>query len=140
MRRLYGANPPADQFPRLKHEIEAIQKDLAFELLEVGIDVIWDYGVWTRKERETIKKELDVRSLRAIIYKMVCDWNVAVSRVSERSRQQPKTALAIDEAMMSEFKNRFEEVTEDEGFELKEIDANQHVYTTPGSDSHENLL
>jgi len=50
MVRLYGENPPADSFQQFRNKFEQIQWQLACELLNEGIDVIWDYGASTRGE------------------------------------------------------------------------------------------
>jgi predicted kinase len=40
-----------------KDVIEQIQAEVARRVLELGIDVILDFGVWSRKERDALRAE-----------------------------------------------------------------------------------
>jgi predicted kinase len=52
MVRLYGHDPPADQFPILFHRVSEQIDQLWPRCLELGADVVLDHGFWSCKQRE----------------------------------------------------------------------------------------
>ena len=49
---LYGKNPPAAQFETYHSKTACLIWDVAARTLELGQDVILDFGFWSRKSRD----------------------------------------------------------------------------------------
>lgn len=72
MHRLYGANPPAETFAALWERVDAMIWPYAARLLELGVDVVLDYGFWTRASRWSLGWAM----APTVIF--VAWWNVAM--------------------------------------------------------------
>jgi hypothetical protein len=120
MRELFGRNPPEVEFREASARIEALQWRLGAELLQLGLDVIWDYGVWTRSDRAELFRRCTQIGAAFVLYEVVCDFETATRRVLERSSMDDRH-LVIDRAAMELFRSRFETPGENEGFEVKRV-------------------
>ena len=117
MRNLYGRNPSEVEFREAFARIEVLQWRLGAELLRRGIDVVWDYGVWTRSDRAELHRRCSVTGAEFVLYEIVCDFETAMNRVLKRSSLDD-SHLAIDRSAMEVFRRRFEVPSQDEGFEV----------------------
>ena len=55
MARLFGEDPPAELFEASAGAILAIMEPLWLRCLSLGVDVVLDYGLWRRAERDYIR-------------------------------------------------------------------------------------
>jgi hypothetical protein len=114
MHRLYGANPPAEAFAALWERVDARIWRYAARLLELGVDVVLDYGFWTRASRDAARARVAAHGARAILYHVTCPEAVMRRRVAARSQDVPPDSLWINAAAFQRFKARFEPLAEDE--------------------------
>ena len=89
------------------------------------MDVVWDYGVWTKAERNLIRERAEKSGFDYRFHKMVCDWTTAMERVVQRTHGRSASGLKIDNSSMQHFRSLYEEVSDSEGFEIIEVDANE---------------
>jgi predicted kinase len=52
MVRLYGSDPPIEQFADFYRRIYEQVEEIWLRCLELGIDVVLDFGFWSRQERD----------------------------------------------------------------------------------------
>ena len=52
MARLYGEDPPAEQFAERLERVFALLDDQWVRVVRSGVDVVLDYGFWTRASRD----------------------------------------------------------------------------------------
>lgn len=94
--------------------IEAFQHELALDRLERGRNVVIEWGVWTRAERNTLRDEaravgatVELRYTSAPIEEL---WR----RIGERDREGHWGARPIERQELEEWAAQFEPPTEDE--------------------------
>jgi predicted kinase len=94
--------------------VEALQWQVAQELLGLGTSVVIEWGLWTRAERDELR---DVaRDLGAAVELYFLDEPVDVlwARVQSRGREQAWGSRAIDRAELVEWARAFETPDADE--------------------------
>lgn len=114
MHRLYGPNPPAEQFETLRRRVDELIWRLASELLARGVDVILDFGFWSRFSRDDARRRVAGAGAACRLYQVSCDEQTLRSRVARRSADLPPDSLWINQAAFEEFKARFEPLGDDE--------------------------
>jgi predicted kinase len=120
---LFGTNPPEREFRVAVRKIEELQWRLAADLLRVGVDVIWDYGVWSRRDRADLHRQCVEAGARFLLYDVRCDFEVAVRRVLARTASNPARELEINREAMLQFLAKYEEPTAAEGFETRVVEG-----------------
>ena len=128
---LFGRNPPEVQFREVFPKIEMLQWRLATELLTRGLDVVWDYGVWSRSDRAEIRRRCSETGAEFVLYEIVCDFESAVRRVIERS-SAGDSHLMINRAAMEHFRAKFEVPSPEEGFKIVRIQGEPGATDNPG--------
>ncbi|MDR2902449.1 MAG: AAA family ATPase [Lactobacillales bacterium] len=115
---LYGRGPHGFQHPNYLMRIDALQWELAREIIRTGTDVILDYGFWKKSDR----KELVTRALafadRVVIHNVKCDMNTARNRCIARTAAGGDRQLSISQDEFDALLPRFEPMLDDEGFEV----------------------
>ena len=122
MIQLFGTNPPINDFPGNREKIERIQWEMAVSLIKEGMDVVWDYGVWTKAERAELISRAIKGGIDFLFYRMVCPWELALKRVLDRTQDSEGKCLVINKAAMEYFLTIFEPVEETEGFNVIDVD------------------
>lgn len=114
MHQLYGPNPPAAEFAKLFARVDALIWSCAERTLELGRDVILDYGFWTRRSRDEARGRIEALGLRFVLYSVEVPESLARKRVADRTRQVPDDSLWINHEAFDLFKTRFEPLQSDE--------------------------
>ena len=114
MHQLYGPNPPAAEFAKLFARVDALIWSCAERTLELGRDVILDYGFWTRRSRDEARGRVEALGLGWILYSVEVPESLARKRVANRTRQVPEDSLWINHEAFDLFKTRFEPLQADE--------------------------
>ena len=116
---LFGPEPESAQVMKgepseRRTAVEALQWQVAAAALRRGVDVVVDWGVWGRAERDDYRaraKELDSRTV-------VCFLDVTREeqwrRISARNANLPPGAFAIEQQYLDLWATWFERPTEDE--------------------------
>lgn len=131
MLALFGRNPPEERFREVFAKIEMLQWGLAAELLRRGLDVIWDYGVWSRSDRADLYRRCTEAGAGFVLYEIVCGFETAVRRVTGRSSICGDHFI-IDRGAMEQFRARFEAPSPEEGFEVIRIPGEPDAAGKPG--------
>ncbi len=121
MHRLYGANPPKEEFSKLFERIDVLIWEQALKLLDCGVDVILDSGFWTRVGRDAARARIADAGHESRLYWIRCADDVMRARVKARSEDVPDDSLWINEAAFDLFRTRFEPLADDE--ERIEVDG-----------------
>jgi predicted kinase len=114
MNRLYGPNPPAEQFAELYAQVDALIWQCAKQVLACGVDVILDHGFWSRESRDEARSRLEELGARAVLYNVTCPEDVMRRRLAVRTNRLPEDSLWINEQAFELFKRRFEPLAADE--------------------------
>ena len=97
--------------------IKAWYRQKSLELLASGLDVILDWGFWTRKEREDIRDFYASRKIACEFHYIDIDDPEWRRRVQKRNRDvlaRRSDAYFVDEGLAAKFTSRFEMPGKDE--------------------------
>lgn len=106
-------DPEADFEDRWRR-IDALIRATAARVLASGTDVIFDYGLWTRRERDGLRDFARENLAEFRLYGLQCPEGLMRDRVLARTAAMPDGALRIDDNAIAEFKTRFEGLRADE--------------------------
>jgi hypothetical protein len=113
MARLFGEDPPAEIFQEKAAAIVEQLEPLWTRCLSLGVDVVLDYGFWTRESRDHARVLAENCGAEAVLYCVECADVEARRRIAERNRQAHRT-LHIAPETFDILKNRFEPLQPDE--------------------------
>jgi predicted kinase len=107
-RYLFGqdaAHPDHDE----RHEkIEVLQWRVAASALARGFDVILDFGLWAKDERQDFRRRAAALGAETKIHFLDVPFEKLLERVDERNRQVSEDVTFIPLSMMSEYLQRFQ--------------------------------
>jgi predicted kinase len=93
MVRLYGDNPPverfADYYRRVYEQIEEIWP----RCLNFGVDVVLDFGFWSRDERDATREKISELGAVARLYRLNCPEDEAWRR-NRKAQHKPSRQLS----------------------------------------------
>jgi predicted kinase len=94
--------------------VEAQQWQVAARALELGVNVVLDFGVWSRSERDTFRARAKALGARTVLQFLDVPRNELRQRLATRNRALPPGAVHIDEAQLDSYIAWFERPTPDE--------------------------
>jgi predicted kinase len=112
--RLLGPGVPLNVLDASRDPIESLLWDLAERLLALGVDVVVDFGVWSRSERELFRARAARVGARSELHYLDVPEDVLVARLAGRNAQLPPGTFHIDEARLRAWTQTFEPPTDDE--------------------------
>jgi len=118
----YGTNPPIENFQNYCTTINNKIIEMTKEFIKRDIDVILDFGFWSRKDRDNYRDLAKSLGAKVILYSINCDFETALERVKKRTEAMPEGAMFIDENAMHVLWKKFEPLQEDEERIIAEIE------------------
>jgi len=94
--------------------VERIQWALALRALALGMNVVLDWGLWARKERDRYRTEAQELGVRVVLCVLDASREDLVRRLADRNVAPPKGTFRIDEALLDHALERFERPAEQE--------------------------
>ena len=113
MARLYGEDPPAEHFAAYHQNVSAVMQATWTRCLDLGLDVVLDFGFWTRAERDSVRSIVKNSGARHRLYELVCPEAEAWKRVEARN-DLLQGSLLITQNTFERLKDRFEPLDDDE--------------------------
>ena len=113
MARLFGEDPHVAIFKEKEAAILDLLEPMWMRCLHLGVDVVLDYGFWSRAERDYVRKLVESSGGQVLLYSVECSAEEAWRRVSVRNRQNHRS-LYIAPATFDLFKGRVEPLQSDE--------------------------
>lgn len=112
--QLYPEDPEAAARDERKFLVHEVQWELVERLLVRGISVILDWGVWSREERDQIRRRS--RELGATVETIYLQVPLETlhERIAERNRDLPPGTFRISAEELDEWAGIFEPPTDDE--------------------------
>lgn len=80
--------------------VERIQWALALRALALGVNVVLDWGLWTREERDRYRTEAQERDVRVVLCVLDPSRDELVRRLKGRNAALPAGTYRIDEALL----------------------------------------
>lgn len=114
MRDLYGKNPPSDQYQSNETRIKKRMRVMAAQLLARDINIIFDFGYWSKSERDADRQFAKENQATAILYKCEAPIDVMKSRAIKRTDQDTEGQVFIDANAFDMLQKYFEPLSEDE--------------------------
>jgi predicted kinase len=91
--------------------VERIQWALALRTLALGVNVVLDWGLWTREERDRYRTEAQQRGIRVVLCVLDASRDELVRRLKDRNAALPAGTFRIDEAVLDYGLRLFERPT-----------------------------
>lgn len=116
--RLFGQDFTLD-FVHPEHDarhkvIEEIMWDVAARALQLGVDVILDFGFWGRSERDDYRIRAEELGAKVVVHFLDVPREVLLSRLEERNARQPEGTFLIPASKLLEWMRVFQAPTADE--------------------------
>jgi len=112
--RLFGPDPSIETLDAARDPVEAALWDLAARVLTLGVDVILDFGVWSRSEREEFRARAARLGARSELHSLDVPEEELLVRLAVRNVQPPPGTFWIDAARMRLWFRLFEPPDADE--------------------------
>ena len=105
----YGVDyPMSEYFDRERPVVEELPGRLV-ELVEAGHDVVLDYGLWRRSDRDAYKRLVEAHGGRWRLLYFKVDPEVLRQRLADRNRRADANALMVTPSALEDFIARFDE-------------------------------
>lgn len=112
--RLYGTEltPPALDWCR--DPVESVQWEVAERALRLGVNVVLDFGFWSRMEREEFRARAAALGAGSEIYFLDVPRAQLSARIAARIAEPPPGTFRVTEAQLDAWWQVFEPPTADE--------------------------
>jgi len=114
--RLFGSCPPEELYRKCFDQLEGLMWETAEAVLRAGVDVIIDFGFWTRESRDKARDRAAAAGAVAKFYFLSCPRQLALERTLRRSENPPPDSLWIDRNAFEKLDALFEPMQDDEEF------------------------
>jgi len=116
--RLIGNDPAVDGFEELDAKICELSRDVAFQLVEKGIDVIIDEGFWGKEQRVKLKRRITNLGAQEVLYYLDTPIETIRLRVAGRNINPGKDSFTISSNMLDTYLEHWQPPGEDEEYIL----------------------
>jgi predicted kinase len=113
MTRLCGDDPPVGSFPEFCRRVSKLLEQVWPSCLELGVDVVLDFGLWTRHDRDAFRAKIAAIGAEARLYRVTCSEEEAWRRIEKRNTDL-RGSLYIARNTFEILKLRFEPLSSDE--------------------------
>ncbi|WP_164935770.1 AAA family ATPase [Bradyrhizobium guangzhouense] len=113
MAALYGDDPPVDRFPEFHERVSKLIETHWTRCVELGLDVVLDFGFWSRTQRSQIRATVLALGGSARLYRLECPDDEAWRRVERRNLHLDGSLLIVRHTFDA-LKSRFEPLGDDE--------------------------
>lgn len=96
LRELFPAER-SDVSPEIRAAMEALHWSMALRALEVGCNVVLDFGLWAREERDRFRSEAQAIGARVILLLLDPPREELVRRLVQRNAEAPPGVFQISE-------------------------------------------
>lgn len=125
-----GISTPEAESGPFRRRVEPLQWLIALRALELGCDVVLDWGVWAREERDFCRTKARKVGARVVLCLLDPPIDELWNRLSRRNADRPIGAFDIPKAALLRWSDRFERPTADE---LALYDALESALHAPGA-------
>ena len=113
MARLFGEDPPTDTFLDRAAAILDIMQPIWRRCLSLGLDVVLDYGFWSRAERDRVRAAVESIGATPVLWAVSCSDEEVRKRIALRN-EAAHHSLYIAPATFDLLKARVEPLDMDE--------------------------
>lgn len=113
MKKLYGDDPAEEHFADYAKRVSEVMEGLWTRCLQIGADVILDFGFWSRNERDRVRLTVTRLGADCRLYRLSCSEDDAWKRIEARNLSLD-SSLYIARNTFEVLKARFEPLSDDE--------------------------
>ena len=99
---------------RLRSPVEAVQWEVAKRLLTLGIDVVLEWGFWSRDERVRYRSQAEALGARVELRYLAVERGTLWARLSQRNAQLPPGTFVVTKEQLDRWSGWFEPPSADE--------------------------
>jgi len=110
--RLFGASAVHNN--RVRESIKDVQWDIAAQALQLGVDVVLDWGFWGRSERDDYRERVSTLGVTFELHYLDVPRQELWRRLEARNAALPPDTFPIDEAMLDIYCAMFQPPTTEE--------------------------
>lgn len=85
MTRLYGNDPPVEHFSEFYGRVSRQLEEIWPRCLVLGVDVVLDFGCWTRRDRDALRAKVAAIGTEALLYRVTCSEDELWRRIEKRN-------------------------------------------------------
>jgi predicted kinase len=115
----YGVDYPENTYFEKEAPVVSELHERLAELIAEGRDVVWDHGLWPRKDRDAMKELVEAAGGRWRLLYFPVEREELLRRLAERNEREDANALVVTPEALDDFFARFEE-PQHEGEEIVE--------------------
>ena len=116
--RLIGNDPTIDGYEEWDHKVCELSRDVAFQLVEKGIDVIIDEGFWVKEQRDELKRRIAAIGAKEVLYYVEAPIEIMRNRVLGRNNNLSKDSFNISREMLDNYLKHWQPPNKDEDYVL----------------------
>jgi predicted kinase len=117
---LYGPDLSQEALDAVRDPVESVQWKVAERALLLGIDVVLDFGFWSRAEREDYRnRAMSLGAVSEIVF-LETTLPELMSRIEERNANLPPHTFAITREQIEKWWTLFEPPDESEAYTAAE--------------------
>jgi predicted kinase len=116
--QLIGNDPTIEGYADYDHRVVGLSRNVAFQLVEKGIDVILDEGIWAKEERTMMRGKFEGMDPEVVLYYLDTPIETIRERVARRSADPPQDSFRISETLLDYYLPYWQPPSEDEGYVL----------------------
>lgn len=117
----YGVDYPEHTYFEKEAPVVAELHQRLAELIAEGRDVVWDHGLWPRKDRDAMKELVESAGGRWRLLYFPVGRDELLHRLAERNEREDANALIVTPEALDDFFARFE-APQSEGEEIVKPD------------------
>jgi len=89
MTLLYGDDPHVErgEFNDMCRRVHALMEPVWSRCLQLGLDVVLDFGLWSRQERDVLRARIAALGALARLYRVTCSDSMAWPRIEKRNTE-----------------------------------------------------
>ena len=116
--RLIGHDATIPGYAESDRKIIELSREVAFQFVAQGIDVILDEGFWDKEERATMRRRIEGMGAEAVPYYLDAPIAVIRARVARRSADPPPDSFRISDELLDVYLAKWEPPGDDEDYVL----------------------
>ncbi len=109
-----GNDPTIDGYKEWDTKIIELSRNVAFQLIKKGIDVIMDEGFWAKEQRVQLRDKIQSLGATPILYYVNTPVNIMRKRTLERNRNRSKDSFNISSEMFDDYLKYWQPPSDDE--------------------------
>ena len=102
------------ELDRLRTPVESLQWDVAKRVLTLGVDVVLEWGFWSRAERDHLRAEAEALGARVELHYLAVARDELWARLSKRNANLPPGTFTVTAEQLDQWSSWFEPPTADE--------------------------